>query len=801
MFDFIVDHQLNILLALSGACGICGLFVYISRTLTDNKKRDLMLLELSAMGLLLFDRGATIFDGDPGMLAFWMVRVCNSAVFLLTLTVVFFYNMYLKDVIRENDEILVMPKMLDVTGVLCFVGIGMVIFAICTGLYFSFDENNTYQRAPAFFVSYILPIIIPVLQLTFVFQYYKKIHKGVRLSLLLFPLVPMIASILQFLMYGLMLTDLALAFMSILLYVMALLDVNATLERTRKKEMAILMREEKTIFNLFRQIVTAFVSAIDAKDSYTKGHAARTATYAKRLAELAGKDEDECEVAYFSALLHDVGKISLPDSLLNKRGRLNEEETKMFDGHVIRGRDILSGITEFPYLQEAAHYHHEWYDGTGFPDGLAGEDIPDLARLVTLADAYDAMSSVRADREPLPQQTIREEIVKDTGRRFDPGYAKLMLMMIDEDKDYNLREHQDFESDDLESELTCESYRTRWTKGIAVTEEIGRVSFRCEPTELKEGEFSSPTILLFDALDGRIHTVNRSIAINRYTEYGEVWFDGHMICTRARNMKMNTQPYDELVNVSEWHAEKLPEENEYRIEAVRVGDHVRLRLLGEGLATEVITALPDSSGSLFLSLTGEHCHITEIAEDGTGVILKEGDIPRIADEVTYINRMVGDVPNIQVDSYLSKATEGMAVTDGMEIAFHTMTLPAANLVWHCPSLVFFKSDDHRVHGPNYDELVIIRLDGESIESGGKARSVTEMRQGDDFENWDAWKEINKKGYECKVYLRRLRNRIVLVTENAGISIRSTIYTENADEDIRVALTGDQCALTDIRFIA
>ncbi len=163
--------------------------------------------------------------------------------------------------------------------------------------------------------------------------------------------------------------------------------------------------------------------------------------------------------------------------------------------------------------------------------------------------------------------------------------------------------------------------------------------------------------------------------------------------------------------------------------------------------------------------------------------------------------MVGDVPNIQIDSYLSAATDGVSITDGMEIKFHTMTLPAANLVWNCPFLVFFKSDDNTINGPNYDELAIVRLDGEVIESGGAARSDTETKRDDSFESWDKWKEINKKGYECHVDIRRKHNRIIMHTVNGGIDVKSIIYTQDKKEDIRVAITGDQCALTDIRFIA
>lgn len=806
MYDFIVNHQLNILLAMCGACGICAFFTYVSKSLSGYKKRDLILVNLAATGLLLFDRGATIFDGQPGEVAFWMVRICNLAVYLLTLLVIFFFNIYLTDVFSENDDILVVPKMLRLTGILCFVGIGFVIMSQFIGLYYTFDVNNTYHRSSLFFLSYVFPLIVPLLQISFIVSYYKKLHRGVRLSLLMFPLVPMVASFLQFALYGLMLTDMALSFAAIQLYMLALMDTNKTLEQAHKKEMDIVLDEEKTVFRLFRQIVTAFVSAIDAKDSYTRGHAMRAAGYARQLAVLSGKDEETCEAAYFSALLHDVGKISLSDSLLKKRGNMTEEEHRLFDEHVMNGRDILSGITEYPYLQDAAHYHHERYDGTGFPEGLRGNDIPELARIVTMADAYDVMSSIRPDRDPLPQQTIREEIVKETGKRFDPYYARQMLRMIDEDRDYKLRERYEEETDEPETELVCDDYRSCCSRGIPVTDEMVRITFCYEPTvhEQSEGVFSAPSIILFDSLDGGIHRNERSIEINRYTEFGEIWFDGNMICTRAKNMKMN-HPMDPTGQDSRGEPGSVTKilPGEYRIEAVRVRDHMRVRLgvdqnSEENSSYEVIVALPASSGTAYISLTGEHCVLSDIRYYTTGLVVRERDIPRIADEVSYTDRMVADLPNIQVDSYFSAVTDGIPVRDGLELVFHTMTLPTANLVWNCPFLVFFKSDNHLVHGPNYEELVIVRLDGESATSGGSARSITEMHEDESFENWDKWKEINKKGFECRVMFRRFGNRVTMSTANAGITVKSTVYLEDSGEDVCVAITGDQVAITDIR---
>jgi putative two-component system response regulator len=135
-------------------------------------------------------------------------------------------------------------------------------------------------------------------------------------------------------------------------------------------------------------------------------------------------------------LLHDVGKIGIPDSVINKPGSLTAEEYEVIKTHSRVGARILRKIEEMPKLVESARWHHERYDGTGYPDGLIGESIPEEARIIAVADAYDAMSSRRSYRDILDQKTVRQEIIKGKGTQFDPGFADIMLAMIDEDPDY-----------------------------------------------------------------------------------------------------------------------------------------------------------------------------------------------------------------------------------------------------------------------------------------------------------------------------------------------------------------------------
>ena len=190
----------------------------------------------------------------------------------------------------------------------------------------------------------------------------------------------------------------------------------------------------------YLQIVRALAASVDAKDRYTHGHSARVAQYAKELARRAGYSRQEQDEIYMMGLLHDVGKIGIRDTIINKTGRLTDEEFAEIKTHPAVGAEILAKITDLPNLKTGARWHHERYDGRGYPDGLAGEEIPEVARIIAVADTYDAMTSNRSYRRQMPQEKVRAEIERCSGSQFDPRFAEIMVAMISEDKAYTMRE-------------------------------------------------------------------------------------------------------------------------------------------------------------------------------------------------------------------------------------------------------------------------------------------------------------------------------------------------------------------------
>ena len=207
--------------------------------------------------------------------------------------------------------------------------------------------------------------------------------------------------------------------------------------------------EKKTEENekLFMHVVHSLADAIDAKDTYTNGHSGRVAKYSKEIARRYGYSEKAQSDIYMMGLLHDVGKIGVPDAVINKPAKLTDEEFAMIKNHPAMGSRILKNIKEMPALATGARWHHEKYGGGGYPDGLSGNDIPEEARIIAVADAYDAMSSRRSYRDVLPQEVVRGEIEKGKGTQFDPKFADIMLSMIDEDTEYTMKEADYFQSE------------------------------------------------------------------------------------------------------------------------------------------------------------------------------------------------------------------------------------------------------------------------------------------------------------------------------------------------------------------
>ena len=186
-----------------------------------------------------------------------------------------------------------------------------------------------------------------------------------------------------------------------------------------------------TMRNNYVGMIDAMRLMVDAKDYYTRGHSERVSFYSVLIAKALNKDNDYVERIQVAGLFHDIGKIGISDAILRKSGKLTNDEYEIIKTHSAQGRKILSSISAFSHIANIVGSHHERYDGGGYPDGLRGTDIPEEARIICVADSFDAMTSKRSYRDSLSLETAKKELLKGEGTQFDPEIAKTFLNILE----------------------------------------------------------------------------------------------------------------------------------------------------------------------------------------------------------------------------------------------------------------------------------------------------------------------------------------------------------------------------------
>ena len=206
---------------------------------------------------------------------------------------------------------------------------------------------------------------------------------------------------------------------------------NAEYQRSLEQKVAERTTELKEAYRRLKRTnidtVRVLAETIEAKDPYTRGHSNRVRTLSKSLGEALDLSREELEIIEYGALLHDIGKIGVPEQLLHKDGPLTDEERAHFQLHPVTGWNILKTVEFFEPCLPIVRNHHERFDGTGYPDGISGEEIPLFARIAGVADAFDAMTSTRPYRSAMPLNRALQEIRSGAGAQFDPQLADRFL--------------------------------------------------------------------------------------------------------------------------------------------------------------------------------------------------------------------------------------------------------------------------------------------------------------------------------------------------------------------------------------
>lgn len=746
MFNFIRQNQMDIMLFLCGVCTAMAAMLFITKFLPKKRRWILISMEVAATLLLFFDRLAYIYAGRSGAVGYIMVRLSNFMVFFITGGVVFCFNQYLIDLLTHEVKLTVIPRRLTFVGIAAVVEMLLVILNVFLGFYYRFDATNRYHRGSAFLFCYIVPVVCPILQFSVIHKYRRSFSNFIYTAIFLYIFVPIVMGIIQIFAYGISIVNMAMVLVSVFLYFFTYLDINAEAEKAHTLEIQLLKSEQQSLELLFSETASAFVNALEKQTKSSLGHSERTAQIARRIAKLSGKRDEECDKIYYAALLSDAGAES------------------------------LSFIHAYPFLSETVRHVEERYDGKGL-------NIPEYARILAVAKEYERMMSDKS----VPHFIVREKFIREAGAKYDPNFSQIAVRMLDsETNGKEVIENAPF----VAQELVSLDYRENVTVGIPVLQAEKQISFRCAPIDL-EKPFSAPSLILFDSFDAQVHNEPCSIENFRYLEYGEIWFDSRFISTSAKNM--------EVRNVTENDGKGADSSDFYSVVCTRFEDHLLVKLCGASKCFEVIVALPSASKSAYIALTGENVRLSEISVSETGRHSESGTIPRIAERIDYTDRIESDMPNIQIDSPLALFTGGVEVKDKMMLLFHTRSLPEANLVWHCPYIVLYSSDDKKVHGKNYHEYAMIKLDGEDNGSNEFAENSFMMKKTESFKTWADWENQNKIGYECQLEFFREKNTVTLKTHNKGIAIQNVTTVLDGAKEIYVSLTGDQCAITDIRI--
>lgn len=357
------------------------------------------------------------------------------------LTCYFLFFLAFLDKLKKTD-----PRWVTLPKIIFAVSTTLSVASLWFNLYFHIDEDGRYVRGPLFPVSILISLVIYCCLIILMFQYRKLLTKTDMMFMSSFYILPLIAEVLQirFLGYDFLCIGVTVGLM--------LVFIRILVAHTAK------LSEEKALLqaDYANQTLAMLANAIDAKDPYTKGHASRVAIYSALIAGELGWSEEQIKDLRFAAMLHDIGKIGIPDCILNKPSRLTDIEYGIIKTHTTLGAGILKGKNVTSLAEKVAMHHHERYDGHGYPTGLAGTDIPLEARLVCIADSYDAMSSKRVYRSSLTPEYIRNELVRGRGTQFDPELLDTFLKLLDEGTPAKAVSELRFRKNDTETEVTKE---------------------------------------------------------------------------------------------------------------------------------------------------------------------------------------------------------------------------------------------------------------------------------------------------------------------------------------------------------
>ena len=331
---------------------------------------------------------------------------------------------------------------------LLFVNSAMLIYGSISGSYYYFDEANMYRRGSGYLIADVVPFLMLLIDIVLLIRHGNKISRRVKIAYWVYMIAPIVAMLVQSISYGVQYIIITTAAGSVFMYFALLRDQADQYEK-----------QIKSISRLQNGLILVMADLVESRDKCTGNHLHKTAEYTRIIMEQMRKDgsytdqltDEFIEDVVRSSPLHDIGKIQVSDAILNKPGKLTEEEFEKIKEHTGAGRDIISSAIDMVseedsgYLNEArnlAYFHHEKWNGAGYPEGISGEEIPLSARIMAVADVFDALVSRRSYKEEFPFETAMEIIKENSGTHFDPKIVDAFVRAEDKVREVVLSHEQ-----------------------------------------------------------------------------------------------------------------------------------------------------------------------------------------------------------------------------------------------------------------------------------------------------------------------------------------------------------------------
>lgn len=426
-------------------CFIASGILAPSKGILKDRKITLILIELSVGILLCMDATAWAFRGVLGTVGYYAVTISNFMVFAFSYVVGMWYSAYVisyvfPETLTPKNFFLPLgknklPLMYYVAVWSSLAGIMITVLTQFTGFLYYIDPMNLYHRSSMYPTGLFVGMVPTLADFIILIEHRKKIQKRVFKSLLSYIILPAAGMVALIFIYGISFVNIGIGISSMYIFFVTV----------REQDMA-LYEDAQIITSMQEGIIMDFANMVECRDKNTGDHIKRTSLYVKTIADEMMRKKiyrDELTQRLInnmvkSAPLHDIGKIKISDSILNKPGKLTDEEFEVMKTHTTEGMKILSktllSTTGSGYLKESidmAWCHHEWWNGKGYPRGLKGEEIPLSARIMAVADVFDALLSRRSYKEPLPFDKAISIVKNESGTHFDPLVVAAFLNTAD----------------------------------------------------------------------------------------------------------------------------------------------------------------------------------------------------------------------------------------------------------------------------------------------------------------------------------------------------------------------------------